>query len=63
MLTILKVLNLLQYCFCFFMFGFFFGSKVCGILIPWLRIESAPPALEGEVLTAGLPGKCQKFYF
>ena len=41
----------------------FFGSKACGILILWLGIESAPPALEGEVLTTGLPGKCQKFYF
>ena len=32
--------NLLQYCF---------GFQVCGILAPWLEIEPALPALEGEV--------------
>ena len=35
----------------------FFGHKACGILAPWPGIEPALPALEGEVLTAGLPGK------
>ena len=39
----------------------FFGSKACGILAPqWPGIESTPPALEGEVLTTGLPGKSPK---
>ena len=50
-----SLLNLLQYCFCFMFW--FFGHKACGILSPPPGIESAPPALEGEVLTTGLPGK------
>ena len=36
---------------------FFFGCEACGILVPQLGIEPAPPLLEGEVLTNGLPGK------
>ena len=39
----------------------FFGRKACGILAPRPGIEPAPPALEGEVLTTGLPGKSQTF--
>ena len=35
----------------------FFGHEACGILAPWPGIEPTPPALEGEVLTTGLPGK------
>ena len=35
----------------------FFGREACGILAPQPGIELAPPALEGEVLTTGLPGK------
>ena len=41
----------------------FFGHEVCGILAPRPGIEpvppalEAPPALEGEVLTTGLPGQ------
>ena len=35
----------------------FFGPKACGILAPRPGIGPAPPALEGEVLTTGLPGK------
>ena len=35
----------------------FFGRKVCGILAPRPGIEPAPPALDGEVLTTGPPGK------
>ena len=34
-----------------------FGLKASGILVPRPRTEPAPPALEGEVLTAGPPGK------
>ena len=29
----------------------------CGILVPQSRMEPTPLALEGEVLTTGLPGK------
>ena len=50
-----SLLNLLQYCFCFMFW--FFGHEACGILAPWTGIEPAPPALEGEVLTTGPPGK------
>ena len=32
----------------------------CMILGPWLEIEPAPPALEGEVFTTGPPGKSLK---
>ena len=52
-----SLLNLLQYCFCFMCW--FFGHEACGILAPWPGNELAPPALEGEVLTTGWPGKSQ----
>ena len=56
--TIFKVfMELLQYCLCFLHFGLVFGHKACRILAPKLGIEPEPPALEGEVLTSGLPGK------
>ena len=35
----------------------FFGLEACGILAPWPGIKPAAPALEGKVLTTGLPGK------
>ena len=35
----------------------FFGLGACEILAPWPGIELVPPALEGKVLTTGLPGK------
>ena len=35
----------------------FFGHKAYGILASLPGIELAPPALESEVLTTGLPGK------
>ena len=35
----------------------FFGREACGILAPGPGIKPAPPALEGEVLTTGPPGK------
>ena len=50
-----SLLNLLQYCF-YFMF-WLFGHQACGILAPRPGIEPSPPALEGEVLTTGPPGK------
>ena len=37
----------------------FFGREACGILAPRPGIEPAPLALEGEVLTTGLPRKSQ----
>ena len=37
----------------------FFGREACGILAPRPEIELSPPALDGEVLTTGLPGKSQ----
>ena len=52
---------LLQY-WVFFMF-WFFGHEACGILATQPGIEPTPPALEGEVLTTGLPGKSCSYGF
>ena len=52
-------INLFKCCYCF-MFCFS-GHKACGILASWPGIEPTPPALEGEVLTTGLPGKSWGF--
>ena len=49
-------LNLLQSCLCFLGF-FFFGCKACGALAPRPGFEPPAPALEGEILTTGPPGK------
>ena len=35
----------------------FSGHEACEILAPQPGIEPTPPALEGEVLITGLPGK------
>ena len=51
---------LLLFYVCFFVF-FFLGQKVCEILVS--GTEPAAPALQGEILTTGLPGKSQKLYF
>ena len=48
-----SLLNLLQYCFCFW----FFGQEAYGVLAPGPEIKPNPPALEGEVLITGPPGK------
>ena len=40
----------------FYVSGFWW--EAFGILPPWPGIEPVPPALEGEVLTTGPPGKC-----
>ena len=40
----------------------FFGHEACGILVPQPEIEPALPALEGEVLTTGPPGKSHFSY-
>ena len=50
-----SLLNLLQYCF-YFMF-WLYGHETHGILAPQPGIEPALPALEGEVITSGHPGK------
>ena len=54
-----SLLNFSQYYFCFMFW--FFGHETYGVLAPWPLMESAPPALEGEVLTTGLPGKSLSF--
>ena len=41
----------------------FFGQEACGILATWPGIEPTPLALEGEVLTTGLPGKVPSWKF
>ena len=38
----------------------FFGHKGCGILTPGPGIKPSSPALEGEFLATGPPGKSQK---
>ena len=50
----LTLLNLLQYCFCFIIW--FCGHMACGVLAPQPETEPTSPALEGKVLTTGLPG-------
>ena len=37
----------------------FFGCKACGILAAQPRVEPTSPAVEGEILTTGPPGKSQ----
>ena len=39
------------------------GSIACGILVPQPGIEPESPALEGEFLTPGPPGKSHFVYF
>ena len=41
----------------------FFGHEACGILAPPPGIEPKPPALGGEVLLTGLPGKSPSSHF
>ena len=58
----LKVfIELLKYCFCF-MFSYF-GQETCGILNSWPGIKLVPPALVGEALITGLPGKSQNIRY
>ena len=51
-----SLLNLLQYRL-FYILVFWLGWGAGGILALWSGIKPAPPALEGEVLSTGLPGK------
>ena len=39
----------------------FFAHEACGILACQLGIKPSPPALQGEVLTTGLPEKFPHF--
>ena len=55
-----SLLNVLQYCFGFMFW--FFSHEACRILAPCPGIELPSPALGGEVLTTGPPGKSHKFY-
>ena len=41
----------------------FFAREACGILVPRPGIEPTAPALEGEVLTTGPPGKSEAWVF
>ena len=41
----------------------FFGHKACGILAPHPRMEPTVTALEGKILTAGLPEKSLSIFF
>ena len=50
-----------QYCFCFK--PWHFGHETCGIVALQPGIEPAPPAVAGEVLTTGLPGKSPHITF
>ena len=50
-----SLLNLSQHCFCSMSWSL--GHEACGIPAPRPGIEPAPPTLEGEVPTTGLPGK------
>ena len=54
-----SLLNLLQYCFCFFLCFGFFDPQACRILVSWPGIELTP-CIGGEVLTTGQPGKSQE---
>ena len=51
----------IQYCFWFKPWPF--GHEEYGILALQPEIEPAPPAVEGEVLTTGLPGKSPHITF
>ena len=52
-----EFVTILLLCFSVLLFIFFFGQEACRILALPQRMEPPPPALEGEVLTTGPPGK------
>ena len=62
--TVFKsLLNLLRLSYVLFLVLFFvFDHEVCGNLTPQTEIKPKPPALEGEVLITGLPGKSLFFF-
>ena len=61
MWTIFKVFTEFVTILLLFYAFWFFRREACEILALRPGIEPAPPALEGEVLTTGLPGKSQTF--
>ena len=64
MWAILKVfLEFVTILLLFYVFGVLALNESCGILAPWPGIESALLALEGEVLTNGLPGKSTLYIY
>ena len=38
-------------------------SRACGILVPWPRIKPMSPALEGEFLPTGPPGRSLNIFY
>ena len=40
-----------------------FAQETCGILTSWPGIKLVPPALVGEALITGLPGKSQNIRY
>ena len=56
-----SLLNLSQFCFCFMFW--LFDPEACGILVPQPGIYPTTPALEGDVLTTGPPGKSLTILF
>ena len=54
--TILKIFLEFVTVLHLFMF-WFFGQEACEVLDPWAGIQLESPALKGEVLTTGPPGK------
>ena len=58
MRTIFKIfIEVITILILLFFMSWSFGHEACGILACRPRIESSPPALEGEVLTSGPPEK------
>ena len=57
MWTIFKVpTEFVKYHLCLIFSGFL-TSRHVGVLVPWQGVKPTLPALEGEVLTTGLPEK------
>ena len=40
-----------------------FGQETWSVLAPWPGIEPIPPAVEGEILSSGPPGKSVYYFF
>ena len=55
------LLNVLKYCFSFMFWCF--GQETWSVLAPWPGIEPIPPAVEGEILSSGPPGKSVYYFF
>ena len=54
----IKLITILLLCY-----FWFFGHEACGFLAPQPGLKPTSPALEGKVLTNGLPRKSQYLYF